>query len=253
MPMTDGNPDTKPVQATLSPDAAAAIGLSVAQAVTQLQKQNAASEPKESRFQSKIKSLLSTGTVDKDNLAEITALQQAAIDDLEEKLVSKYSDTTIQSAQSRYAEAVADALEKYIEGDDSLEESAELLQHKALKKLSADPSVMAKFNAGQLDKRSINTIAKEVVEEFSKKVLKRDKTSKGPAMNTGVSSTVASNAIENSGPAGSIDDITEPHRREAFLKLKGIGQRWGKMTPEASEAWAYKHATRQYKKGGTAA
>lgn len=247
MPIQDGNPpaqETK-VTATVDPNA-------VAQIVRQMQLQDQAQQKKESRFEAKIKSLLSTEKVDKENLAEITALTQAAVDDLKDELKNKSGESTIQTTQSRYAEAVADALEKYIEGDDQLEETAELLQHKVLKKLAANSEVMAKFNSNQLDKRQISATAKEVVEEFSKKVLKRDKVSKGPAINSQVTGSVASNAIENSPPAGSIDDIVEPHRREAYSKLKSLLTR-ARVAPEEAHKRAYAMATKQYKRSGSAA
>lgn len=247
MAMTDGNPADKPqeIKATVDP-------MAVAQLVRQMQKQDAASEKKESRFESKIKSLLASGSVDKENLSEITALTQAAVADMKDEIKNESGQNNVQSTQTRYAEAVADALEKYIEGDDQLEETAELLQHKALKKLAADPAVMTKFNAGQLDKQQIRSVAKEVVEEFSKKVLKRDKSSKGPAMNQGVPGAVATQAIENSPPAGSIDDIAEPHRREAYHKLRALYTR-NKIAPEEAARKAYAAATKPYKKSGSAA
>ncbi len=256
MTIRDGsNPaPAQEIKATVDP-------VAVAQIVRQMQQADAAKEQKESRFQNKVKSLLASGNVDKDNLAEITALQQAAIDDLKDELTSKNGQTNAEATNARYKEAVSDALDKYIEGDDQLEETAELLEHKVLQKLGKDPQVMAKFNAGQLDRRTISNTAKEVVEEFSKKVLKRDKSSKGPTINSGIPSSVANSAIENSPPAGSIDDIAEPHRREAYFKLKGLFERSIRrkqldgtaMTADLAARKAYSMATKQYKKTGTGA
>jgi len=243
MPMTDGT--EKPVQeikATVDP-------VAVAQIVRQMQKQEQSQE-KPSRFQSKIKSLLESGGVDKENLKEIQELVDAKAADLEEKMSS--GSNNIQAMQSRYQEAVVDALEKYTEGDEQLEAVSDLLQDKILKKLGKDSDVMAKFNAGQLDKRTVNATAKEIVEDFSKKILKRDKTNKGPAINSGIPGSVANSAIENSPPAGSIDDITEPHRREAYHKLNALFKR-NKIAPEEAHKKAFAAATKPYKKSGSAA
>ena len=246
MAMTDGNP-TQEVQEIRE------LKDTVGQIVAQMQRQSAASEKKESRFETKIKSLLSTGTVDKENLAAIADIIEAKAADTKDEVSAKQSQNNVQSMQAKYAEAVSDALEKYIDGDEKLEKKLKTFQFETLENLAADTAVMRKFNAGQLDKHQIKAAAKEVVESYSKEILGRDKGSKGPAMNQGVPGAVASQAIENSPPAGSIDDITEPHRREAYLKLKSAGQRWGKMTPEAADKWAYGHATRPYKKAGSAA
>lgn len=246
MPMMDGNPD-KPQEIVAKVDS-----MGIAQLVRQLQKQDAAAAPQESRFQKKINSLLSTNTVDKDNLSEITDLMKAALEDQKEELKQAGNQTGAQSTQSRYEDAVSDALEKYTEGDDALEHISEDLHARVIKKLSKDPAVMEKFNRGQLDKRQVTAAAKEVVEDFSKNVLKRDKSAKGPAINSGVPGTAASKAIENSNSAGSIDDITEPHRREAYFKFNALLKR-SRVPADKAHEKAYAMATKQYKKAGSAA
>lgn len=245
MPITDGNP-TQNITATVDP-------MAVAQIVRQMQQADAATAQKESRFEKKVKSLLESGNVDKDNLNEITALQRAAMEDLEEKIKSTAGAPDAKQVYARYSEAIQDALEKYTEGDEQLEAASEDLQKRTEKALAADAAVMTNYNNGQLDKRQIKSMAKEVVEKFSKDILKRDQSSKGPAITSGVTGTVANKAIENTSTAGNIDEIVEPHRREAYLKLVGVGQRWGKMKREDAENWAFKHATRAYKKSGSAA
>lgn len=246
MAIVDGSPAPQNITATVDP-------YQVASLVREMQKQDAASQKKESRFQQKINSLLQTGNVDKDNLSEIADLTQRAMDDVKEELKSNAAPDMVKMTQSRYNDMVTDALDKYIEGDDPLEKSAKLLEYNVSEKLKNNRDFMEKFHRGELDKRQIATIAKDVVETFSKDVLKRDQSAKGPAITTGVPSSVANQAIENGPPAGSIDEIVEPHRRESFLKLKSAGQRWGKMTQENAEKWAFKHATRNYKKQGSAA
>ena len=245
MTIQDGNqPAAQEIKATIDP-------VAVAQIVREMQKKDA-DAAKPSRFQSKIQSLLSSGAVDKDNLKEIQELVEAKAADLEDGLKGQSGQSDGQSMQSRYNEAVADALEKYVDGDEQLEEVVDLLQHKALGKLGKDSDVMAKFNSGQVDKRKVNSTVKEIVEEFSKKVLKRDKSAKGPTINQGVQGAVANSAIENSSSAGSIEEIVEPHRREAYHKLNALFKR-NKMSPQDAHKKAFEAATRPYKKAGSAA
>lgn len=246
MPMTDGNPEKQEITAKLDP-------MAVAQLVRQLQKQDQQQAPQESRFQKKVNSLLSSGNVDRENLNEITELVSNAVADLKDDLAKGNNQNGAQNMQSRYADAASDALEKYIEGDDSLEHVADDLHARVMKAMAKDADLMAKFNSNQLDKRQVATFAKEVVEDYSKKVLKRDgKTTKSPAINSGIPGTVANKAIENSNATGSIDDITEPHRREAYFKLNAMFKR-NRLTADDAHAKAYAMATKQYKKSGSAA
>ena len=246
MPMTDGNPTIDP--AVISQ----AVSQGVAQGVQQIQKMNLAEQKQETRFEKKVKSLLSTENVDKDNLNTIAELIDARAQDAEEKVGSTAGSVDPKQTRSRYLEAIQDSLEKYIEGDEQLESVADDLAARVEKSLANDSAVVSNFNVGHLDKRQIRNKAKEVVELFEKNVLKRDQSAKGITMDTKVSGTAAGAAIENSGTAGSIDDITEPHRRESFRKLNSLFKRSG-MKPEVAQSKAFEAATRDFKKQGSAA
>lgn len=244
MSMTDGNP-TQNITATVDPRA-------VAQIVHEMQQAQVATQKKESRFQQKINSLLQSGNVDKENLSEIADLTQRAIEDAKEEMKSNSAPDMVRMTQARYNDAISDALDKYIEGDEPLEKSAKLLEYNITEKIKANSSLMDKLNRGELDKRQIGNIAKEVVEAFSKDVLKRDQSPKGPAIKTGVPGTTASQAIENSPVVGSIDEIEAPHRREAYNKFKAMLTR-NRVPADKAHEKAFTMATKQYKKQGTAA
>jgi hypothetical protein len=244
MPITEGNP-TQNITATVDP-------VAVAQIVREMQRQDVAGQKKESRFDRKVKSLLESGNVDKENLTEITSLQQAAIEDLKDELKTTGTPDMANMTLTRYNDTLSDAIDKYIEGDEPLEKSAKLLEHNVSEKLKKDPNFMAKFNSGQLDKRQIANAAKEVVESFSKEVLGRDKPGKGVAIGSGITGTAAASAIENAAPTGTIDDIVQPHRREAYFRLNSLFKRH-KFSQDDAHKKAYEHAMRPYNKKGSAA
>src|ERR1700722_4025366 len=130
MSMIDGNP-TQNITATVDPTA-------VAQIVRNLQKQDAdaaKAQEKKNLFQNKVKTLLSSDKVDKENLAELTDLIEAKAADLKDELATAQSAPQGQTMLSRYAEAVSDALEPYIDGDDQLAECDKLLVNNTLEKL----------------------------------------------------------------------------------------------------------------------
>jgi hypothetical protein len=239
MTIKDGNP-TQNITATVDPYA-------VAQIVREMQRQDAPPQQKESRFQTKIKNLLDKPDVDKDNLNELKDLVDAKAADLKDELGNAGAPDMVKFTQSRYNDTVTDALDKYIEGDEPLEKSAKLLEYNVSEKLKKDNEFMSSFNQGVVDKRKIATIAKETVEAFSKDVLGRDKSAKGPAITAGVPGTVATKAIENGPPAGSIDEIVEPHRREAYFKYNALLKRT-RVTPEEAHNKALAMATKNYKK-----
>jgi hypothetical protein len=225
MPIKDGNPSQN-ITATVDPNA-------VAQIVRTLQKQDADAarqQEKKNLFQNKVKSLLSSDKVDKENLAELTDLIEAKAADLKDELGSATTASGAQTIQSRYNEAVADALEPYIGDDEQLGKCDKLLVNNVFEKLKQMPDVVAKFNAGELDKRQIKTIAKEVVETFSKDVLKRDIQAKGVSMGGAVSGAAANSAIENDNTTDSIYEIPTEHQRTAALKLKSFLSRAGVVT-----------------------
>jgi hypothetical protein len=227
MAITDGNP-TQNITATVDPNA-------VAQIVRNLQKQDAdaaKAQEKKNLFQNKVKSLLSSEKVDKENLAELTDLIEAKAADLRDELGGVNTNSGAQTIQSRYAEAVSDALDPYIGDDEQLGKCDKLLVNNVLEKLGKMPEVVAKFNSGQLDKRQIKSVAKEVVEEFSKDVLKRDIQAKGVNMGTTVSGTVANPAIENDGPVDNIYDIGTEHQRIAAQKYKSLLMRAGTINKD---------------------
>jgi hypothetical protein len=244
MAIVDGSPN-QTTNVTIDPR-------SVAQAFHEIQQQQAAAVPRETRVQKKIKSLLESGNVDKDNLAEITDITQKAIEDFKDELKTSSAPDMVKMTNGRYNDVVTDALDKYIEGDKPLETSAKLLEYNISEKLKKDSDFMYALNQGTVDRRKIANTAKEVVESFSKDVLGRDKPSKGPAITSGVSSIAASQAIENGPPAGSIDEIAEPHRRTAYHKFNSLLQRNGVSKEEATRR-AFAMATKNYKKSGTAA
>lgn len=243
MTMKDGNP-AQNITATVDPYA-------VAQIVREMQKQDAAPQQKESRFQTKIKNLLDKPDVDKDNLNELKDLVDAKAADLRDELGKNGAPDMVSFTRTRYNDTVTDALDKYIEGDEPLEKSAKLLEFNVGEKLKKDTDFMRRLNAGEIDKRQIASIAKEVVDEFSKSVLGRDKSAKGPAIADGVPGSIAAKAIENGPPAGSIDEIAEPHRREAYFKFNALLKR-NRVTPEEAHKKAFTMATMNYKKSKTA-
>jgi hypothetical protein len=251
MPMTDGNPsEQKEVKAVIDP-------MSVAQLVVQLQKQQAPAQKPESRFNQKINAILAKGGVDEENLSTVADLIKNAGEDLKEEIAKGGNLQGAQSTQARYNDAVADALEKYTEGDDQLEAMGEHFQSLVVKKLNADSTVMAKFNRGELDKRAVTAAAKAVVEEFSKNILKRDQPSKGPAIKTGVPGTSTSKTLEKSGTPANVDSnireqaesITDQHRKESYNKLRALFER-NKFSREDAHNKAFEAATKQYSKAG---
>jgi hypothetical protein len=252
MPMTDGNPEPK------QEIVARVDSMQVAQLVHELQKK---SQPEpESRFKQKINSIVAGGGIDQENLSTVTGLIQTALEDHEERLRKGANLNGAQSTQSRYADAVSDAIEKYTEGDEALEKMADHLHGQAMKKLASDSSVIAKFNQGQLDKRQVNAAAKEVVENFSKDILKRDKSSKGPTINQTIPGGLGSKALENSTTAGSINTsreaidqaIPETPRKEAYYKLNAMFLR-NRIPKEEAHNRAMAMATKQFKRGGSSA
>lgn len=244
MSIQDGE-STKNIVATVDPK-------SVAQLVYEMQRQGAAQDKKPSRTEARIKSLLESGNVDKDNLTEITTLQQAAIEDLKDELKASGLQTVAQSTYTRTKEAIQDALERYTEGDDQLEECVKDLQRRVEEKIAESPDALAKYNRGDLDKHQIRSMTKEVVESFSKSVLKRDKPSKGISVTGGVSGAAATKAIENAETVGSIDNIEAPHRRAAYNSFNSLLKR-NKVDPKEAQQRAFAMATKEYKKAGSAA
>jgi hypothetical protein len=240
----DGTNTTQNIVATVDPK-------SVAQIVYEMQ-QRGVQEKKPSRTEQRIKSLLESGNVDKDNLTEITTLQQAAIEDLKDELKASGLQTVTQSRYERTAESIQDALEKYTEGDDQLEECVKDLHRRVEEKIAGDPNLLGKYNRGELDKHQIRTMTKEVVEGFSKSVLKRDKPSKGLSTTSSVPGSVATKAIENAETVGTIDEVEAPHRRAAYNAYNSILKR-NKVEPKEAQQKAFAMATKQYKKAGTGA
>jgi hypothetical protein len=223
----DGNP-TQNITATVDPNA-------VAQIVRNLQRQDADTakqQEKKNLFQNKVKSLLSSDKVDKENLAELTDLIEAKAADLRDELGGAATTAGGQTIQSRYNEAVSDALEPYIGDDEQLGKCDKLLVNNVFEKLKQMPDVMAKFNAGELDKRQIKGVAKEVVDQFNKDVLKRDTQAKGVKMGGDVSGVAAKEAIENDGAVDNIYEIPTEHQRTAALKFKSFLSRAGTVTTE---------------------
>ena len=194
MPITDGNPiPTQNITATVDP-------MAVAQAVRALQKQDAETAQraqKKNLFEGKVKSLLSSEKVDKDNLAELTELIDAKAEDLRQEMQERTGTGMQQTIVSRYAEAVDDALSVYIDGDKPLERAAKLLKSEVMDKLATLPDVVAASNRGEVDKRQIKNVAKEIVESYSKEALNRDHQAKGVKLDTSTQGSAVTSTIEN--------------------------------------------------------
>ena len=246
MSITDGNPTIDPAIITQ------AVSQGVAQGVQQIQRMNLASEKKESRFQQKVKSLLDTQNIDKDNLSTITDLIDAKAADVQETMQSTAGGVDPKVTYARCSEAIQDALEKYTEGDKQLEKASKDLQTRVEAMIMADPATMQAYQNGVLDKRKIREMSKEAVEVFEKDILDRDSKSKGPAITSGVPGNVAAKAIENAPAGGSIDEITDPGRREAYFKLNALYKR-NRIPAEEAHNKAFAMATKQFKKAGSAA
>jgi len=251
--ITDGtNEDKKIVQ----PIVATVDSMAVAQLVHQLNKRD---EPKKSRFQEKINSLVSSQSIDKENLSEITSLIQSGIDDAKEEWAATAGQNTSQTTLSKYQEAISDALSQYTEGDEDLENAQSFLEANVMKKLAADPAVAKKFASNQLDKQAIKKMAKAEAEDFSKRILKRDKQAKGPAIAAPTSGASAGRPIENSGSAVSMSEIAQQvegiptgPRREAYFKANALFKR-AKMSVADAHNKAYDMAMKQFKKAGSQA
>jgi hypothetical protein len=236
--INDANPTN--ITATVDP-------MAVAQAVRQLQKQDAetarASERK-NLFQNKVKSLLSNEKVDKDNLAELTDLIDAKAQDLMQEWQDKQGSSGQQNIVSRYAEAVDDALSVYIDGDKPLERAAKVLKSEIMEKLSKTPDVVAASNRGEVDKRAIKNAAKEIVDSYSKEALQRDKQAKGVNLGTATQGTTFEGGIENGDLVASIEEIPTDFQRIAAKKFRSYLMTKQKMSVQDASKKAYDMAMR---------
>lgn len=231
MSMTDGNPNT----VHIAPESVSAI----IQGIQRTNAEAAKTQDKKSRFQEKVKSLLGSEKVDKDNLGELQDLIEAKAQDLKEEFTNTLPANPVQNMLSRYQEAVQDALEPYIDGDEQLEKCDKLLAGNVLELLGKNVDVMTKFNAGQLDRRQIKNAVKEVVEAFSKDVLKRDIQAKGVNLGNTAPGTVANADVENNVATDSIYDIPAQHQRTAAVKFKSFLMRTTKMSDGDAGKKAY--------------